>query len=184
MIRTLIIYAVFVLPIALIIYKKDKSKFVIVKTLNLIITFIFFYLLSNNLKANIIFLKNHFYELYDVLYLHIGIVSPTVNYINFFANTVLSFVLLAVMVGLAFRNKRAYNCLKYLLPVIWISDVVLINFKVYDELKSYAVNKSELIIFFYIFIIMSVKWGLFFLIYNLKKFKLFFIKFKLQKNDF
>lgn len=173
MITTIIIYAVFVLPIALSAYAKDKGKFKVIKILNLIVAFYFLSFLSSDFKNNISFLSSNWGNLNDVLFIQVGVIGPVINYSSFFLHTIALFFMLTVVIGLAIRNRKTYYSLKYIIPVFCVLDSVNRHFRLFHDVKQLA-QIADWIVFVYSIFITILLWSIFYIIYHLKWFRKFF----------
>lgn len=164
----------FVLPISLFIYNKDKGKFKHIKILNLFMVFIFYYLYADSLRNGIGFLIYHGPNIVNELYVSVGVVPPFVNYYAFYAHIFFNAMILLVLIALAFRRKKAYDSLKYILPILLILDTLVLNFIIYNELVNISKNVTDLTLFLLIFTTVLVKWGVFYTIYSLRGVRKFF----------
>jgi len=168
------IYLMFVLPISLYIYNKDKGKFKNIKILNMFMVFIFYYLYADSLRNGIGFLIYHGPNTVNELYVSVGVVPAFVNYYAFYAHIFFNAIILFVLIALAFRSKKAYDSLKYLLPVLLILDALAMNFIIYNELINISKNVTDLSLLLLIFTTVLMKWGVFYIIYSRRSVRKFF----------
>ncbi len=92
-----------VLPLAYRVYMVDKDKFIAVKILNILITFLISWNLTHSLREQIVLLDIDFLK---SLYVRVGIVPPLINFVGYVGYIVFAFLGLIVMIRLAIRNKK------------------------------------------------------------------------------
>ena len=171
MIGTLIVYIVIVFPIAYRVYMIDKGKFLAVKLINLLITFLISWSLSHSLREQIVLLNIDFIK---SLYVQVGIVSPLINFIGYVGYIIFAFLGLVVMIRLAIRNRNAYRQFKYIIPFLWVTEAIYMNYKYYNVLQSQYSNLISGKVFWYLVLIIGIYWTVIFFIYNTKSFRDFF----------
>ena len=174
MIVTLIIYIVFVLPIALKLYNKDKGSFKVVKAFNIIVTFLLILFYGDYVKENIVWLREYSFPYKESLYIKVGLIPPLLNYIGYFAFTILTFVITAMSVGLAMRNKKAYKHFFILIPFVFSSQVLYLYFKLFERIQSQYSIPLDVKLLIFIIVLLAIKWGIILTILYNRKFKQFY----------
>jgi hypothetical protein len=163
MIYSILIYAIFILPISLYLYKKDGKKWLFFKIINSLITLYIFVLIAGNLKRLIIGLTDNSYLVMNEVPIGLNI-SISVLY------SILSIFVGVQVIKTALRKECGRKLLVLLIPLLWIFtsiDKYYVYAKLYNEnpSMSYAIFSN---------IIYALMWLGIFLIYNSKKVKLFF----------
>ena len=174
MITTFIIYFVLVVPVIFKVYNRDKGEYTKVKIINFLVTFLIFSFFVDSLRENILWLKNNLFSSFNLLYVKVGIVGPVLNIVGYFIYIISSLLISVIMIGLAIRNKQAHRKLLYLIPFVWFSQVVYLNFKYFENLQSEYTSSIELKFIVFTSIILAVIWGIIICIFYNKNFKSFF----------
>jgi hypothetical protein len=163
MIYSILLYAVFILPISIWYYKKDGKKWLFIKIINSLITLYVFIAVAGNLRRLVLgFSDNSYLIMKDVPF---GLnVSVSILY------AILSIIAGVQTIRLAFRKENARSFFLWLLPFLWIFTGID---KYYAYISLYNEGPSLL------YIILSniaytLLWICIFLFYNSKKLKLFF----------
>ncbi len=160
MITALIIYIILILPVIYKTYNKDKGKFIGFKVINIIITFLIITYFTDSFKENFFWLKENSSSISEVLYIQVGVVGPIINLIGYFVYIFLSFFMTIIMILLAIRNRWAHKVFIFLIPFVWVSQVLFFNFKFYEKLQSKFSMAIDIKLIIYIALILAVVWGL------------------------
>jgi hypothetical protein len=159
----IIVYACFVLPMALKIYAIDKGQFKFVKIINLLITFLLSIYMVDNLKEQFNWLSDIFLLFDNSLYVKVGVI--------YFIS---AFMMISLLILLALRNRKAHSLLNYIIPLVWLSEVILFNFRHHDELQSKFSASISIKFIMFLTVILGIFWSIILLIYYGKHFNSFF----------
>jgi hypothetical protein len=167
---TILIFAVFVIPIALKEYQRDKGMNNWVKIINVFVCFILFYSFTNTVRDGIFLLFSNTGEFKEMMQSEIGFLSPTLNAISWFIFVILSFILTANVVLLTLRKEKSRILFLRLIPVLWIFKSIDLYKYFLKNIKDVRSDQASIFLFTAIGIICLIL----FILYTSKPFKSFF----------
>lgn len=167
---TILIFVIFVIPVTLKEYQRDKGMNNWTKVINVFVCFLLFYSFSNAIRDEILLLFSNIGEFKKIAQSEIGFLSPMLNMIFWVIFIILSFVLLANVVLLALRKEKSRILFLRLIPVFWIFKSIDLYKYFLKNIKNVRGDQALIFLFTIIGIICLVL----FLLYSSKPFKSFF----------
>lgn len=163
MIYSILIYVVFILPIAISNYRKDGTKWLIVKVINIIFTLYIFALLAGNARRL-------FLGITDREYLILVNEAIWINVAFALGYVITSFYAIVQSIRLAIRNGAARKLFLIAIPFVWL-------FTGIDKYYAFISMYNETPTVFYVIInnIMNgLIWGAMLIFYSNSKVKAFY----------
>ena len=163
MVYSLLLYAVFILPIAIGNYKKDGTRWLIIKVLNIVFTLYVFVLLAGNARRLILGITDRDYLILvnEVLWL---------NIVFALGYGIISFYAIVQAIRLAIRKGAARKSFLIVIPLVWL-------FTGIDKYYAYITMYNETPTVFYVVVnnvINGLIWGAMLIFYCNAKVKEFY----------